>query len=951
MPSDKEIFQSIKEASQNTADPKRAETNLLRLLEAAPEKELFLPHLTDIAQLFSVSQFLANHCFSYPDELFSALRQIREPVTKKFLFEQGRENLSFPEESAYQETIKKIRLFKKQHLLRITLRDITGVTDILASMDEITSLAEVIIHFALHAALQMNRQKFGDLSSDEGLSLIALGKLGGEELNYSSDIDLMAVYENEEGQTSGIMSPSGVTMNRISSSEFYFKVIELFNRMLSTNTEDGIAYRVDLRLRPQGEKGEIALPLKAYSAYYETWGRTWERMALIRARYVAGSPDTGRAFMEVIAPFVWKQAIDFTEIEEIKSLKKKIDSAFSKNDIKRGYGGIREAEFFIQTFQLIYGHKHEGLRTHRLLNAIQSLRWLGLVPDEDLVMLWDNYLHLRRIEHLLQMKDDLQTHSLPSSADDLISLAKKKGFISPDEFLSDLRLRRMEIRNMYNSLLGTEEDVHAEALSLLEGDLSDDELAGYLSFRGLKTPSGGLKNLRGIREQFEHFKTQRERTVMRKAVPMLIENALNAESPDRALSGLERFFTAAGIRETYLTGLIERKELRDGIIKIFSMSTYLSRIFLSTPKYLDLLIEGNVIQKTSQQTMEELERIIAHEHFETGIAVYKNAEEIRLGSFFLMRVITVNNLVRYLSHLADAVIRIIAENSQQPSITLNSPLSRGDSRGVFRGFSVLGLGKLGGREITFGSDLDIIFLSETPEALKTAEKILKSLTSYTDKGILYNADMRLRPDGSKGVLLKDLTGYRNYYLKNAHPWEIQALLKARPIAGDMNYAKAFMETAKEAVLKRGREIKTEDMKAMRERIVKELSYESKGLDIKLGPGGIEEIEFFIQRLQLQNAWSAPEILLQNTPLAIKRLMKKNLLGVQNGKTLLSAYEYLRTLETFMRLNEEHVIIENSEFTELAALFMGHKSKDEFLEYVRGLRGRVLESTGGAYELH
>ncbi|MBI4709784.1 MAG: bifunctional [glutamate--ammonia ligase]-adenylyl-L-tyrosine phosphorylase/[glutamate--ammonia-ligase] adenylyltransferase [Nitrospirae bacterium] len=938
MPSDKEIFQSITEASQNTADPKRAETNLLRLLEAAPEKELFLPHLTDIAQLFSVSQFLANYCFSYPDELSGALRQIREPVTKKFLFEQGRESLSFPEEFAYQEIIKTIRLFKKQHLLRITLRDVTGMTDILASMDEITSLAEVIIHFALQAALQMNRQKFGNLSSEEGLSLIALGKLGGEELNYSSDMDLMAVYENEEGQTSGIMSPSGVKMNRISGSEFYFKVIELFNRMLSANTEDGIAYRVDLRLRPQGEKGEIALPLKAYSAYYETWGRTWERMALIRARHIAGSPDTGRAFMEVIAPFVWKQAMDFTEIEEIKSLKKKIDSAFSKNDIKRGYGGIREAEFFIQTFQLIYGSKHEGLRTHRLLNAIQSLRWLGLVPDEDLVTLWDNYLHLRRIEHLLQMKDDLQTHSLPSSADDLISLARKIGFISSDEFLSDLRLRRMKTRNMYNSLLGTEEDAHAEALSLLEGDLSDDELAGYLSFRGLKTPSGGLKNLRGIREQFEHFKTQRERTVMRKAVPMLIENALDAESPDRALSGLERFFTATGIRETYLTGLIERKELRDGIIKIFSMSTYLSRIFLSTPQYLDLLIEGNVIQKTSKQTMEELKRITAREHFETGIAVYKNAEEIRLGSFFLMRVITVNNLVRYLSHLADAVTRIITERSLTTAAPLMPPMPRGKLRGA--GFSVLGLGKLGGREITFGSDLDIIFLSETPDDLKTAEKILKTLTAYTDKGVLYTVDMRLRPEGSKGVLLNDIAGYKNYYLKNAHPWEIQALLKARPIAGDMNYAKAFMETAKEAVLKRGREIKTEYLKAMRERIVKELSHESKGLDIKLGPGGIEEIEFFIQRLQLQNAWNSPEILLQNTPLAIKRLMKKNLLGLQNGKILLSAYEYLRTLETFMRLNEEHVIIKNSEFAELAALFMGHKSKDEFMEYVRGLRKRI-----------
>jgi glutamate-ammonia-ligase adenylyltransferase len=931
MLSDKGIHKSILEAANHTPDTKRAEANLRRFFEAAPEWERFILHTQEISKLFAVSQFLANYCISNPEELMSVLKEIREPVTKKLLFARSSAEVAFHESVDMAEIMKAARLFKKRYLLSITLRDILGITDTLTSMDELTCLAEVIIHMALQSSIRINSMKFGGPSKEE-LTLIALGKLGGEELNYSSDVDLMAVYGGEEGQTAGIISPSGVRINRISNGEFYAKVMELFNTLLSRNTEDGIAYRVDLRLRPQGQKGEIALPLTAYKDYYETWGQTWERMALIRARPVAGDSTLGRMFMEAIEPFVWKKSADYIDIEEIKALKRRIDSAFSKDDLKRGYGGIREAEFFIQTFQLIYGHKYDGLRTHRLLNAIQSLRWIGLVPGKDLIKLWDNYLYLRRIEHFLQMKDDLQTHSLPKSEEDLKILAAKTGFSSMNDFLSDLRLKRMETRNMYNSLLGTEEDIRAEALTLLEGDLGNDELEGYLTFRGLKTPHSGIKNLKRIREQFGLFRTQHERNVMRKAIPKLIEQTLNAESPDRALSGLESFFTATGIKETYLTGLTERRELADGLIKIFSLSPYLTRTFLSNTIYLDLLLEGNIIRKTLRKTRQELRRNVSQGHYETKIAEYKNVEEIRLGSFFLMHVTGVTYLVKCLSHLAEAVIGLITEHCCSSSGTAPAGASA---------LSVLGMGKLGGREITFGSDLDIIFLSEKTSDLKTAEKVLRTLTAYTDKGIIYRIDTRLRPDGTKGALLKDIEGYRNYYLNNAHPWEIQALLKVRPVAGDTNMGKLFMDMARDVVIKRGAELKRDDIIAMRERIIKELSLESKGIDIKLGPGGIEEIEFHIQWLQLQYARECPSILVQDTISAAKRLAKKGVLGFNDAGTLLRSYEYLRTLETFMRLNEEPVIAEDSGVTDLAAIFMGHKDKGEFLEHLKKLRNTIL----------
>jgi glutamate-ammonia-ligase adenylyltransferase len=229
----------------------------------------------------------------------------------------------------------------------------------------------------------------------------------------------MAVYDNNDGQTSGILNPSGVLYNKVSNHEFYCKVIELFNKLLSSHTEDGIAYRVDFRLRPQGQRGDIALPLKAYQTYYQSWGRTWERMMLIRARPVAGDLKLGKSFIETIRPFVWRQTLEIAEIEEIRGLKKKIDSTFDRDDIKRGYGGIREAEFFIQTFQLLFGGENKSLRSYRILNAIQALKWMNKVPEEDLTTLWDNYIYLRRVEHYLQMKEDLQTHTLPSTDSDL----------------------------------------------------------------------------------------------------------------------------------------------------------------------------------------------------------------------------------------------------------------------------------------------------------------------------------------------------------------------------------------------------------------------------------------------------------------------------------------------------------------------------------------------------
>lgn len=922
---DDKLNKEILAASLHTPDPDRAERNLIRFAEQNAKDGRFPTQKLEItARLFGISQYLANYCIANPGELYSALNEIKEKLTMTSLEAGAKEELVFREDMTQEHMMKTLRLFRKRCMLRITLRDITGETDIGSSMKELTMLAEVMIPIALKWALFYNRQKFGS-PAESTISLIALGKLGGEELNYSSDVDLIAVYDNEEGQTAGVPNLSGIVSRRISNHEFYCKVMEFFSRLLSAQTEDGVAFRVDLRLRPQGQKGDIALPLKAYRTYYESWGRTWERMALIRARPVAGDADLGSAFLETIRPFVWKRSMDFTEIEEIRSLKKQIDSTLDKDDIKRGYGGIREAEFFVQTFQILYAGEHDSLKTFRMSDAINALKKMKIVPDDELATLWENYLYMRRVEHYLQMKEDLQTHSLPSSEKDMEVLARVMGFQEKSGFLADLNLKRMQVKNMYNSLLGTQDDLHAESLNLLEGKLNDHELSGYLSFRGVKDAQKGMAALKGIIEHMEEFRTMAERSVIREVLPQMIESALTSEAPGRVLAGIEGLISNYRIRTAHLNAVKAQPELLNGIIKIFALSSYLSRIFLSNQYYLNILIEEWSILKTLRVIEERLGRAVeGAEDLESVLAGFRRMEEIRIGLLFFLDILKVEDLFRGLSHLAEAIIKTV--------------LNEFDCKGL----SVIALGKLGGREMTFGSDLDIVFVSETPEAMIAAEKVVKTLTAYTDMGILYSVDTRLRPDGARGILAKDIEGYRAYYMKNAQNWEIQALLKARPVGGNQRIARLFMNMAKEVILQRGNEIKKKHIADMRGRIIKELAQESKGLDIKLGPGGIEEIEFYIQLLQLRNAREIPEVLVQNTLTVISRLAKKRVISPSEKTTYYKSYKYFRKIQTFLRLNEEQVIAEGTAVTALTSRFMKHKSQKEFLLRLKKVRKDVLK---------
>jgi glutamate-ammonia-ligase adenylyltransferase len=934
----------IRKASSKTPDPERALKNLNGLLRNAPWLiEEHEQKIEKIALLFSYSQFLADYSIKNPHKLSHALKNLHDPLKKGDIISEARNLFSTTVENSSDQlkqlSMKILRQLRKDYLLRITLKDVTGITGIAESMEELSILSEAIIHVALDISYILMTRKFGYMK-DNSFAVIGLGKLGTGELNYSSDIDITTLYLHERSLSYGILNPYGIRMNKISAHEYYCRLTEILINLLQFPKEDGIAYRVDLRLRPSGQKGELSLSLDSYASYYEAWGRTWERVALIRARPVGGDKLLGEKFMRIIEPFVWKKSTDYNDIEEIRGLKRKIDSIADMNDIKRGYGGIREIEFFVHAFQILYGGERNELRKGSLTAILQGLMHKGFLPDEDSRTLSGNYLFLRRLEHILQMKDDLQIYSLPSSPEDFYILARKMQFPDEKEFSSELRLRRLKVRDMYISLLGGPE-THYEVTAFLEGELPDHATIDYLSFKGFGNPALALKNIKALYEQMSLGKTLRERTLLRKAIPLFFEHILKSANKDRALSMTVTFFEKVGIHESYIELLLQRKDTREILVTIFSASTYFARVLLGLEN-LEGIFEYPDIRMDFKSLRERLlDTLIYTKKPLEAIRDFKSVEELKSGFLVMKGIIDVYKFSLLLSMLADTIIRAILEHLH-----------------INKGFAVIGLGGLGAKELNIGSDLDLMFVSAQETYISSgisigkeriAEELIRFLSEYTDRGIVYKVDMRLRPDGSRGILVNDIEGYRNYYMKSAQLWEIQSLLKARIIAGDKNLLKSFQHLTRHIILEKGKKVSGSDIKDMRERVVREISKESLGYDLKSGPGGIKEIEFLVQYLQLKHCWRIPALITQNTVSAIKRLTACGILDKDTGKRMLHGHRFLRTVDTLLRLNEEDVLKIDSEVVDIIIRFLDIKSKDILIAQIQDVRQKISAITTRFYE--
>ena len=531
----------LTDAASKTPDPERSLRNLLAFCELNPQYvERLKPDIRSAAVLFSYSQFLANFCMTNPSVLFDSIQKLRLPVVREDVSPGLDDEIG--RASGKQDLLRTVRNFKKKVLLLITMRDVLGIADLAETMRELSLLADIIAEKSLAIVRAQMRETYGD-PEDDAFSVISVGKLGGQELNFSSDIDLLYVYVAEEGETSGITATGGIAKNRISNHEYYCKLGESLNRFLSMNTEDGFVYRVDLRLRPQGQKGSLAMSLQAYETYYESWGRAWERAVLLRARPIAGDPALGKSFMEMIRPFVYRKYLDFGAVDEIRRMKTRIDDVFRKDDIKRGYGGIREIEFFAHAHQLIYGGREPLLRERDLMLVLHRLLQKNLIGHEDYSALSDNYSFLRTLEHRLQQLDDLQTHSLPSDEKEVRALSRKMGFADKQAFYSELEGRRRVVRQIYDSLFAEKKNgVHRiETSPFFAEEISDSELKGMLGDYPVREKEKAVRNIRLIKDSTYTFQTLRARRLLGEILPEFLTEALTSRDPDSAVNNLQAF--------------------------------------------------------------------------------------------------------------------------------------------------------------------------------------------------------------------------------------------------------------------------------------------------------------------------------------------------------------------------------------------------------------------------
>lgn len=927
---------TLKDAASATPDPERALKNLLSFCDANPRRaDELTSHLRPASMLFSISQFLANFSILNPEALFDAIGRIKEPFDRESLHISLREELADSGGQPREALMGIVRRFKKRVLLRNTLRDILNVTDISEAMFELSMLADVIVGESLQILKSGMREIYGEPDND-AFSVIAVGKLGANELNFSSDIDLMYLYATEHGETSGVAVMQGIGKNRISNHEYFCKLGEGLSRFLSMSTGDGIAYRVDLRLRPEGQKGSIAMSLSAYEIYYESWGRAWERAVFLKARSAAGDRGLGTEFMEMMSPFVYRKYLDFNAIDEIRRMKTKIDETFKKDDIKRGYGGIREIEFFVNALQLIYGGRDKILRNPGTLKCLHMLLQKNIIGQRDCSVLSDNYAFLRKLEHRIQQVNDLQTHSIPPDRGEVLALARKMGFPEASLFLSDLRRRRSLVRQTYDSLFSQDEPGGKKAQDnvkvFFDEELSEVELRELLTVYHIEDRERALRNIIRIRSSMYEFQTFRGRRLLLEILPAFLSEALTCRFPDAALNNLESFAELLSAEESYLEFFAGNRQLIPVLVDIFSQSEYLARAIIKRPEYLELLSHEMYPKRSVASLKSELNGIVnSGRSFSEAIRIFKQMEEIRLGTFFLDRKIDVRDLTKGLSRTADSIVSVCYDELHR----------EGE-------ISVIGLGKAGGRELTFSSDIDLIFASEdnvTEGETRVAERLIRLLIAYTQDGMAYKVDVRLRPEGTKGPLVSAVSAYRDYYMTSARFWELQALLKARPMAGNARAGMLFMNMRKDVLITKGRDVSSGDVRAMRERIERELSKEAGGYDIKLGPGGIEEVEFLVQYLQLINCHADHSLLVQGTTDALRRLHNSGIIDEKTACFLRDSYLFYRKVESFMRLTGEPVLREGSSALKSVQVFTGFSSADAFLSDLNAGRVGVRELFG------
>lgn len=852
---------------------------------------------------------------------------------------------------AFDPMARALRVYRNKEFLRIGVRDLLGLAGVTEITRELSDLASACLEAAVEFSLKNLKKTFGNpliAPKESGgcpveaeFAVIGLGKLGGRELNFSSDVDIIYIYSDDKGETSGV---GGKEDTRISLHDFFVRVSMTVNKLLSSVTGDGFVFRIDLDLRPEGRSGDMANSLRSIEIYYESWGQPWERTALIKARCVAGSQKLGEAFASMLRPFVYRRYLDFTAIEEIKSMKEKIDlSLLRRNpdavDVKLGAGGIREVEFFCQALQLIHGGRDSGIREKNTVKAIERLLSKGHILKDEATTLTDGYIFLRNLEHRIQIVEGRQTQAIPARPAELERLAKMMGFKDTPErkageyFWEEYKKKTSSIHEIFRTLFYKSEEelfknIQQDILLLFSPDITEEESIAKLPALGFKDTKTAFKNLSLLKSGPATARlSSRAAFLLQRLSPRLLSGASSSPDPDMALSNLERFVSAIGARTAFYSLLAENAKAADVLLDLFGTSAFLSRNIVERPENLDILLSKEV--SIPYKTKEALFKDFIDEISDTSKDYEEKLDSLRRLRHQEVFRIGINDIAGALTaDQASAQMTFLAEASLEASYRVAfEELIKVYGRPAASRFAIIGLGKLGGGELIYGSDLDIIFvysdagtgegadqgrtsgpkeISNHEFFVKLGQRIISVLTVRTKEGFLFNVDTRLRPSGSSGPLVVSHSSIIRYHKGKTSVWERQALIKARGVAGDGAYGGKITEGLEEIIYEKG--LTKDDILEMihiRKRMEAEIAKEdSSRYNIKAGKGGIVDIEFTAQAMQLMYGRALKSLRTPVTLKALSRLSKEGLLQEADYKVLRDAYAFLRLLEARLRIVED-----------------------------------------------
>ena len=915
-------------------------------------------------RVFAFSDFVSGQCIRFPEMILEMLSsgdirrkyppgRYREKIDNclpGFLKDDTREwgvpGTGFPM-PVFQ---KKLRTVRRREMVRIVFRDLSGLATLEETMAELSAFADACLDRTLKHLYRWHCARYGTPVGSNGnpqqLVILAMGKLGARELNVSSDIDLIFAYP-EAGATRDTETPS-------SNEEFFTRLCRHLIQLFSTTTADGRVFRVDMGLRPFGESGPVVMNFEAMENYYQTQGREWERYAWIKARVAAGDKSEGYRLIGSLKPFIYRRYLDYGVFDALREMKQKISSEVLKKkmagNIKLGAGGIREIEFFGQMFQLIRGGVIPELQQRRILKVMQILADKGIITKEAMDALISAYRFLRNTENRLQAFSDRQTHDLPIDPDQRNRLAVSMNFPGWEAFEAELGRHMSTVHDHFKRLLKApgKEDENDHLKTGLSGvwlGTTEKETAlERLKDAGYDEAGAALSLLKSLKDAPATRALSTEgRKRLDQLMPRVIKAAGSAKTPGPVLNRITDLIKTIQQRTSYLALLLENTGVLSHLVRFSDASSWLISFMARHPVLLDELLDSHTLYQTPEKkdletaARRRLSRIEMNdlELFIEELCIFKQVNTLRVAAADVSGMLPLMKVSDRLSWIAETILdQVLAYVRNDLVRKHGTPICRSGECLPESGFAIIAYGKLGGLELGYDSDLDLVFLHEQgqgptrggPRPIDTdqffarmGQRIVHILTAHTRAGKLYETDMRLRPSGSSGPLVSKIDAFRRYQLSEAWTWEHQAIVRARAICGDPELVKGF-ETLRRDVLVRPREEKTllKEVSEMRARLRQEHGANLKeGFHLKQDPGGMVDIEFLSQYLVLQKSqvhdalarWSDNVRILES-------LTHAGVLDPDTALTLKQAYLAYRLAAHRLSLQEKPAMVPRERFPEL-----------------------------------